>query len=173
MPAKRFGAQISNLRSPNIDSRNCATFGAQCILCFESSKLYCSEAHISRRHTVVLCATLTLLRMFRSSAVAMQLTDLKFDNSSLRALPNERVPEDPRKVEPQRQVKGACWSPIKPEPLKSPVLVAASSPCLALLDLQASQVCSAANKNSCANRSGACRLKNCTGFLVCVKQNPG
>ena len=71
----------------------------------------------------------------------MQLTDLKFDNLSLRALPVEQVPADPRRLEPQRQVKGACWSPIKPEPVKSPVLVAASLPCLALLDLQASQVC--------------------------------
>ena len=117
-------------------------------MCFESSKLYCSDAHISRRHKIVWCATVKLLRIFRSSVLAMQLTDLKFDNLSLRALPIERVPEDPRKVEPQRQVKGACWSPIKPEPLRSPVLVAASSPCLALLDLQASQVCFAANKSS-------------------------
>ena len=97
----------------------------------------------------MLCDTVKPLRsVLRISVLAMQLTDLKFDNSSLRALPIERVPEDPRKVEPQRQVKGACWSPIKPEPLNSPVLVAASSPCLALLDLQASQVCLAANVNS-------------------------
>lgn len=80
-------------------------------------------------------------KLLQISAVAMQLTDLSFDNSSLRALPVEFVPEDTRLVEPQRQVKAACWSPIKPEPLKSPVLVAASLPCLGLLDLQAKQVC--------------------------------
>ena len=99
-----------------------------------------------RERYTVLCDILKPLRsILRSSVLAMQLTDLKFDNSSLRALPIERVPEDPRKVEPQRQVKGACWSPIQPEPLKSPAVVAASLPCLALLDLQASQVCLAAN----------------------------
>lgn len=80
-------------------------------------------------------------KLLQISAVAMQLTDLRFDNSSLRALPVEFVPEDTRLVEPQRQVKAACWSPIKPEPLKSPVLVAAALPCLGLLDLQAKQVC--------------------------------
>ena len=71
----------------------------------------------------------------------MQLTDLRFDNSSLHALPVEHVSENPRLVEPQRQVRGACWSPVKPEPVKSPDLVAASLPCLALLDLHAAQVC--------------------------------
>lgn len=70
----------------------------------------------------------------------MHFADLRFDNSSLHALPVEDVPDDARLVQPQRQVKGACWSPIKPEPLKSPVLVAASLPCLGLLDLQAAQV---------------------------------
>ena len=74
----------------------------------------------------------------------MHFADLRFDNSSLHALPVEDVPDDARLVQPQRQVKGACWSPIKPEPLKSPVLVAASLPCLGLLDLQAAQVCTAA-----------------------------
>ena len=76
-----------------------------------------------------------------SVAVAMQLDGLQFDNVSLHALPVEPVSEDPRRVEPQRQVKGACWSAIKPEPLKSPALVAASLPCLALLDIQGDQVC--------------------------------
>ncbi len=71
----------------------------------------------------------------------MQLTQLRLDNTSLHALPVEFVPEDVRLVQPQRQVKAACWSPIKPEPVKSPMLVAASLPCLALLDLQAEQVC--------------------------------
>lgn len=78
---------------------------------------------------------------FIIAVLAMQLDELQFDNSSLHALPVETVSDDPRRVEPQRQVKGACWSPIKPEPLKSPALVAASLPCLALLDLQADQVC--------------------------------
>lgn len=74
----------------------------------------------------------------------MHFADFRFDNSSLHALPVEFVPDDARLVQSQRQVKGACWSPIKPEPLKSPVLVAASLPCLGLLDLQAAQVCTVA-----------------------------
>ncbi len=82
--------------------------------------------------------------MLQSSAVVMHFADFRFDNSSLHALPVEFVPDDTRLVQPQRQVKGACWSPIKPEPVKSPVLVAASLPCLGLLDLQAAQVCTVA-----------------------------
>lgn len=70
----------------------------------------------------------------------MQLTSLHFDNQTLRALPLEKVPDNPRLVEPVRQVKGACFSPIKPEPVRAPKLVAASTPCLSLLGLSAEQV---------------------------------
>ena len=70
----------------------------------------------------------------------MQLTSLHFDNQTLRALPLEKLPDNPRLVEPVRQVKGACFSPIKPEPVRAPKLVAASTPCLGLLGLSAEQV---------------------------------
>ena len=80
----------------------------------------------------------------------MQLTGLKFDNSSLHGLPVEVVLEG-KHVEPQRQVKGACWSRVKPEPVKSPALVAASLPCLALLDLKSTQVRSACHATACTS----------------------
>lgn len=105
-------------------------------------KRYCT-ASATRWHT----QNITLKpfnRLLQSSAVVMHFADFRFDNSSLHALPVEFVPDDTRLVRPQRQVKGACWSPIKPEPVKSPVLVAASLPCLGLLDLQATQVCTVA-----------------------------
>lgn len=70
----------------------------------------------------------------------MQLTNLRFDNQTLRALPVEQVPNSPRQVEPVRQVKGACFSPINPEPVRAPKLVAASTPCVALLGLSAEEV---------------------------------
>ena len=72
--------------------------------------------------------------------MAAQLTSLHFDNQTLRALPVEQVSDNPRQVEPVRQVRGACFSPIQPEPVRSPKLVAASLPCTALLGLDASQV---------------------------------
>ncbi len=103
----------------------------------------CCTASATRWHT----QSVTLKpfnRLLQSSAVVMHFADFRFDNSSLHALPVEFVPDDTRLVQPQRQVKGACWSPIKPEPVKSPVLVAASLPCLGLLDLQAAQVCTVA-----------------------------
>ncbi|GFO46223.1 selenoprotein o [Plakobranchus ocellatus] len=55
---------------------------------------------------------------------------LKFDNLALRALPVDSS-GDPS----QRQVPGACWSLVTPTPVKHPVLVCASLPALALLDL--------------------------------------
>lgn len=70
----------------------------------------------------------------------MQLTGLHFDNQTLRVLPLEKVPENPRLVEPVRQVKGACFSPIKPEPVRAPKLVVASRSCLKLLGLGPEQV---------------------------------
>ena len=70
----------------------------------------------------------------------MQLTGLHFDNQTLRVLPLEKVPDNPRLVEPVRQVKGACFSPIKPEPVRAPKLVVASRSCLKLLGLGPEQV---------------------------------
>lgn len=70
-----------------------------------------------------------------------QLSNLSFDNQTLRALPLETVADDQRQVEPVRQVRGACFSPVQPEPVRAPKLVAASLSCTALLGLDASQVC--------------------------------
>ena len=70
----------------------------------------------------------------------MQLTSLHFDNQTLRVLPLEHVPENQRLVEPVRQVKGACFSPVKPEPVRAPKLVVFSRSCLKLLGLGPEQV---------------------------------
>ena len=85
------------------------------------------------------CTLKRVINIFRASVLSMQLAGLNFENSSLHGLPVE-VASESKHVEPQRQVKGACWSRVKPEPLKSPALVAASLPCLALLDLGSTQV---------------------------------
>lgn len=85
-------------------------------------------------------ASLALHKSATRMVLAMQLTSLRFDNQTLRALPVEQVPDNPRHIEPVRQVKGACFSPIAPEPVRAPKLVAASTHCLALLGLSHQQV---------------------------------
>ena len=110
-------------------------FGAQSLI------TQCAQACANFGHRVYKIRVTLLQRAAIAKGLSiMQLSALKFDNSSLHALPVETVPDNPRALEPRRQVKGACWSPIKPEAVKSPKLVAASLPCLALLDLQESQV---------------------------------
>ncbi|XP_036614829.1 protein adenylyltransferase SelO, mitochondrial isoform X2 [Trichosurus vulpecula] len=61
------------------------------------------------------------------------LTGLRFDNRALRALPVEEPPPggDPA----PRPVPGACFSRVRPSPLREPRLVALSAPALALLGL--------------------------------------
>ncbi|XP_072452571.1 protein adenylyltransferase SelO, mitochondrial isoform X2 [Notamacropus eugenii] len=61
------------------------------------------------------------------------LTGLRFDNRALRALPVEEPPPggDPA----PRPVPGACFSRVRPSPLREPRLVALSAPALTLLGL--------------------------------------
>lgn len=63
-----------------------------------------------------------------------QLEHLNFDNQVLRALP---VDEQPNTI---RQVRGACFSRVEPDPLKNPQLVAVSDEALRLLDIDPAQV---------------------------------
>ncbi|KAK2842004.1 hypothetical protein Q5P01_012204 [Channa striata] len=63
------------------------------------------------------------------------LERLEFDNVALRKLPVE--PSDEPGV---RQVKGACFSRVKPQPLTSPRFVAVSHEALALLGLDGEEV---------------------------------
>eukprot|EP00198_Chlamydomonas_reinhardtii_P010390 XP_001699727.1 predicted protein [Chlamydomonas reinhardtii] len=70
-----------------------------------------------------------------AQAEARTLETLNFDNLSLRALP-----VDPVEGGPVRQVEGACFSRVKPTPVKGPQLVVASPEALALLDIPASEV---------------------------------
>lgn len=66
------------------------------------------------------------------------LAGLRFDNRALRALPVETPPAGPEGAPSSpRQVPGACFSRLRPAPLRQPRLVALSEPALALLGLDA------------------------------------
>nr|XP_010955593.1 PREDICTED: selenoprotein O [Camelus bactrianus] len=64
------------------------------------------------------------------------LAGLRFDNRALRALPVETPPPGPEGApSAPRPVPGACFSRVRPAPLRQPRLVALSEPALALLGL--------------------------------------
>ncbi|XP_036762609.2 protein adenylyltransferase SelO, mitochondrial isoform X3 [Manis pentadactyla] len=64
------------------------------------------------------------------------LAGLRFDNRALRALPVETPPASPEGApSAPRLVPGACFSRVRPAPLRQPRLVALSEPALALLGL--------------------------------------
>ncbi|VFV33944.1 Hypothetical predicted protein [Lynx pardinus] len=66
------------------------------------------------------------------------LAGLRFDNRALRALPVETPPPGPEGApSAPRPVPGACFSRVRPAPLRQPRLVALSEPALALLGLGA------------------------------------
>nr|XP_045728261.1 protein adenylyltransferase SelO, mitochondrial isoform X3 [Mirounga angustirostris] len=66
------------------------------------------------------------------------LAGLRFDNRALRALPVETPPAGPEGAPSSpRPVPGACFSRVRPAPLRQPRLVALSEPALALLGLGA------------------------------------
>lgn len=63
------------------------------------------------------------------------LERLRFDNQALK-----KLPVDPSEESGVRQVKGACFSRVKPQPLTRPRFVAVSPPALALLGLSGEEV---------------------------------
>uniref|UniRef100_A0A5G2Q861 Selenoprotein O n=1 Tax=Sus scrofa TaxID=9823 RepID=A0A5G2Q861_PIG len=64
------------------------------------------------------------------------LVGLRFDNRALRALPVETPPPGPEGApSAPRPVPGACFSRVRPAPLRQPRVVALSEPALALLGL--------------------------------------
>jgi hypothetical protein len=66
------------------------------------------------------------------------LAGLRFDNRALRELPVETPPPGPDGAHSApRPVPGACFSRVRPSPLRGPRLVALSGPALALLGLDA------------------------------------
>uniref|UniRef100_A0A8C3WEA2 Selenoprotein O n=1 Tax=Catagonus wagneri TaxID=51154 RepID=A0A8C3WEA2_9CETA len=66
------------------------------------------------------------------------LVGLHFDNRALRALPVETPPPGPEGApSAPRPVPGACFSRVRPAPLRQPRVVALSEPALALLGLGA------------------------------------
>lgn len=69
-----------------------------------------------------------------SSGAPRWFNALRFDNRALRALPL-----DPSEENVPRSVPGACFSRVRPTPVQSPRLVAASAPALALLGLKEPQ----------------------------------
>ncbi|KAM4675545.1 protein adenylyltransferase SelO, mitochondrial [Discoglossus pictus] len=60
---------------------------------------------------------------------------LTLDNLALRSLPVELEDDERQSVSPH-QVRGACFSRVRPTPLENPQVVALSRPALALLGLQ-------------------------------------
>ncbi|XP_050405227.2 protein adenylyltransferase SelO, mitochondrial-like [Patella vulgata] len=84
----------------------------------------CSKLGIKSRF-LTLCAP-----VIRYISTMAKLETLNFDNLALRSLPI-----DPNKEIRPRQVSGACFSKVKPIPVKNPVLVAYSASAMELLDL--------------------------------------
>ena len=67
------------------------------------------------------------------------MEEIRFDNLALRVLPMDPVEENY-----VRTVSGACFSRVKPTPVKNPQLVAFSADALKLIDVseEAMKVCS-------------------------------
>ena len=77
------------------------------------------------------------------------LEKLNFDNLVLRTLPIDS--EDGSRI---RQVKGACFSRVKPTPVKNPETVAFCASALALLDLPEDE----AKREEFAEYLGGCKV---------------
>lgn len=67
--------------------------------------------------------------------VNVTLKTIKFDNLALRCLPM-----DPNEMTQPRVVKGACFSRVKPTPIKNPLMVIYSEKAMSLLDLTKEQL---------------------------------
>ncbi|KAF6119525.1 hypothetical protein HJG60_010017 [Phyllostomus discolor] len=85
-----------------------------------------------------LCSTSAAAHGAAMEPAPRWLAGLRFDNRALRALPVETPPPDPEgAATAPRLVPGACFSRVRPSPLRQPRLVALSEPALALLGLGA------------------------------------
>ncbi|KAJ8307321.1 hypothetical protein KUTeg_015405 [Tegillarca granosa] len=91
----------------------------------------CKRLVVNKGITLACCTAATLYRKFSNMAT---LETLKFDNLVLRSLPIDGEEENYR-----RKVSGACFSKVKPTPVKNPQLVAVSLPAMGLLDLPLSE----------------------------------
>jgi uncharacterized protein YdiU (UPF0061 family) len=93
----------------------------------------------------------------RSSTESLNM--LNFDNSFVRELP-----ADPDSSNERRQVRGACYSRVRPTPVSAPKLLAVSSETAALLDLELSQ----SNGQELAEVFGGNRLwEGMEGYAAC------
>uniref|UniRef100_H0XAL6 Selenoprotein O n=1 Tax=Otolemur garnettii TaxID=30611 RepID=H0XAL6_OTOGA len=91
-----------------------------------------------RRPPCAPCSTSVAARGDAMEAAPRWLAGLRFDNRALRALPVEVPPPSPEDAAfAPRPVPGACFSRVRPAPLREPRLVALSEPALALLGLAA------------------------------------
>uniref|UniRef100_A0A8C5N988 Selenoprotein O n=2 Tax=Gouania willdenowi TaxID=441366 RepID=A0A8C5N988_GOUWI len=96
-------------------------------------------------HTRIFIPSVSALRLISSVGMddmgpvlsRSSLERLDFDNAVLR-----KLPVDPSEEPGPRQVKGACFSRVQPQPLTKPRFVAVSQDALALLGLDGEQVMS-------------------------------
>lgn len=83
-----------------------------------------------------LCSASAAARGAAMDPAPRWLAGLRFDNRALRELPVETPPPGPEGApSTPRLVPGACFSRVRPAPLRQPRLVALSEPALALLGL--------------------------------------
>lgn len=83
-----------------------------------------------------LCSASAATRGTAMDSAPRWLAGLRFDNRALRELPVETPPPGPEGApSTPRLVPGACFSRVRPAPLRQPRLVALSEPTLALLGL--------------------------------------
>lgn len=83
-----------------------------------------------------LCSASAAARGTAMDSAPRWLAGLRFDNRALRELPVETPPPGPEGApSTPRLVPGACFSRVRPAPLRQPRLVALSEPTLALLGL--------------------------------------
>ncbi|XP_030646614.1 selenoprotein O1 isoform X3 [Chanos chanos] len=89
------------------------------------------------RSCVILLRSISSVGMDGMGSITSRspLERMEFDNVVLK-----KLPLDPSEEPGVRMVRGACFSRVKPQPLKNPRFVAVSSPALALLGLDAEEV---------------------------------
>jgi len=94
---------------------------------------YRSDCLFSARSSISLGSATANFRSPYSKMATLET--LNFDNTALRSLPVDPIEENvPRKV------TGACFSLVKPTPVKNPEVVVVSIPALSLLDLPEDEI---------------------------------